>query len=246
MNKPKPTPLYSQSNQSGFTIIESLIAIIVVTILMVGLAPILTLAVANRVQARRVELATQAAKSYIDGVRSGAIPFGDNPANGENAITADNNKSSGDNLSDVPAPITKGKLSCNSPDSKPYCNSPAAPTGSIFYCVDGDNPPNDCDSTSNKDFIIQAFGKITTDGNNSVNAAQNYLNYSLGVRVYRADAFTSEFVKGFGKEGTQSTFTGGTGLTATQYPLVQMATEIPVNNPSKFRDLCTQRGIGGC
>lgn len=243
MNKPKSTSLYSQSNQSGFTIIESLIAIIVVTILMVGLAPILTLAVANRVQARRVELATQAAKSYIDGVRSGAIPFGDNPANGANAITADNKNSSGDNISDVPAPSTKGTLSCNSGDSKPYCTSPVAPTGSIFYCVDGGSDGN---CNTNKDFIIQAFGKITTDGANSVNAAKNYLNYSLAVRVYRADAFTSEFVKGFGKEGTQSTFTGGTGLTSIQYPLVQMATEIPVKNPSKFKDLCTKRGIGGC
>jgi type II secretory pathway pseudopilin PulG len=38
---------------------------------MVGIAPVLVLSVATRVQARRVELGTQAARTYIDGVRSG-------------------------------------------------------------------------------------------------------------------------------------------------------------------------------
>ena len=61
------------NNQAGFTIIESLMAIIVISILMVGIAPVLALSVANRVQARRVELATGAAKSYVDGIRSGSI-----------------------------------------------------------------------------------------------------------------------------------------------------------------------------
>ncbi|MEP0854911.1 prepilin-type N-terminal cleavage/methylation domain-containing protein [Trichocoleus sp. DQ-U1] len=68
--QPQPT---SQSNQAGFTIIESLLAIIVVTILMVGLSPVIVLSVATRVQAKRVERGTEAARAYIDGVRSGAI-----------------------------------------------------------------------------------------------------------------------------------------------------------------------------
>ncbi len=59
--------------QSGFTIVESLMAIVVVGILLTVIAPVITLSVATRVQARRVELATQAVKTYIDGIRTGAI-----------------------------------------------------------------------------------------------------------------------------------------------------------------------------
>ena len=68
----KKQHLFPSSN-SGFTIIESLVAIIVVGILMTAIAPTIVLSVATRVQARRVEVATDAAQSYIDGVRSGTI-----------------------------------------------------------------------------------------------------------------------------------------------------------------------------
>ena len=67
------------SGESGFTIIESLIALVVVAILMVAIAPVIVFSTATRVQSRRIELGTQAAKSYIEGVRTGAIPV-DNAA----------------------------------------------------------------------------------------------------------------------------------------------------------------------
>ncbi len=61
------------SAQSGFTLIESLVAILVTAILLIGLSPMVVMAVAARVQARRVDLATQAARGYINGLQSGAI-----------------------------------------------------------------------------------------------------------------------------------------------------------------------------
>ncbi|MHC5822941.1 MAG: prepilin-type N-terminal cleavage/methylation domain-containing protein, partial [Nostoc sp.] len=61
------------SGESGFTIIESLVALLVVAILLTAIAPVIVLATATRVQSRRVELATQAAKTFIDGIRTGAI-----------------------------------------------------------------------------------------------------------------------------------------------------------------------------
>ncbi len=74
-----PSP--RQSAQSGFTIVEALMALIIASILLVGLAPIVVLSVASRVQARRVDLGTQAARSYIDGLRAGVItPPSDNTA----------------------------------------------------------------------------------------------------------------------------------------------------------------------
>ena len=63
----------SRSTQSGFTIIESLMAMLIATILLAGLSPLFVLAVSSRVQARRVDLATQAARSYIDSLRADVI-----------------------------------------------------------------------------------------------------------------------------------------------------------------------------
>jgi len=64
-----------ESTTQGFTLIESLVSIVVVSVLIVGIAPMMALTVASRVQARRVDQATQAARAYVDGVRGGAIPI---------------------------------------------------------------------------------------------------------------------------------------------------------------------------
>lgn len=58
---------------SGFTVVEALMAMLVASALMVAIGPVVALSVSARVQARRVDLATQAARSYIDGLRSNAI-----------------------------------------------------------------------------------------------------------------------------------------------------------------------------
>ncbi|MBE9162585.1 hormogonium polysaccharide secretion pseudopilin HpsB [Tychonema sp. LEGE 06208] len=79
MTKPKQQQNLSQSRDGGYTIIESLVAMIVVSVLMIAIAPVMAFSVATRVQARRVELATQAARAYIDALRTGAIK----PTDGE-------------------------------------------------------------------------------------------------------------------------------------------------------------------
>jgi len=58
---------------SGFSLIESLVAVVVVSILIVSIAPMVALSTSARVNARRIDQATQAARSYIDAVRGGAI-----------------------------------------------------------------------------------------------------------------------------------------------------------------------------
>jgi prepilin-type N-terminal cleavage/methylation domain-containing protein len=60
---------------SGYTLLESLMALVVVGILITSVAPMLALTTASRVQARRVDQATQALRAYIDGVRGGVIPI---------------------------------------------------------------------------------------------------------------------------------------------------------------------------
>jgi prepilin-type N-terminal cleavage/methylation domain-containing protein len=61
------------NKDAGFTIMESLIAMVVVSSLMLAISPVLILSASTRVQSRRVELSSQIARSFIDGVRSGRI-----------------------------------------------------------------------------------------------------------------------------------------------------------------------------
>jgi type II secretory pathway pseudopilin PulG len=61
------------ATQSGYTILEGLMAVVVVSVMLLAIGPVIAFSVGTRVQAKRVELATQAARSYIDGVKSEAI-----------------------------------------------------------------------------------------------------------------------------------------------------------------------------
>ena len=136
--------IYSQDNQDGFTIIESLVAVIVLGILMTAIAPTIVISTATRVQSRRVELATLAAGAYIDGVTSGNIPAP--PVSGTNA--------------DINAPGTD--LDCDDIDdlktNKGYCSSPGGDTSSYkVFCVDGSGDGK-CTKNEAKDMIVQAFG----------------------------------------------------------------------------------------
>ncbi len=130
MSKHRQQQNLPQSRDGGYTIIESLVAMIVVSVLMIAIAPVMAFSVATRVQARRVELATQAATAYINALRVGAIKP---PTNPEPTIG-------------FPARDTSD-------------DAPDAPTGPAdLYCVDLDETtPNTC--AGNKEFFIQAFWK---------------------------------------------------------------------------------------
>lgn len=148
-----------QSAQSGFTIVEALMALIIASILLIGLAPIVVLSVSSRVQARRIDLATQAARSYIDGLRAGVfIPPSDN-------LTAQ----------------------FNTPGLTPDIGVPPLPTppSEPGTCLDKNLNILDCASPSNPPFLyIQAFRNGEADPDEAVKKG-----YCVGVRVYRADAF---------------------------------------------------------
>lgn len=122
-----------QSSQAGFTIIESLLAIVIVTVLMVAIGPVVFISVAARVQAKRVERATEAAKTYIDGVSAGSIK--------PPAVTVPNSSS----LNNARLPT---------PGNFPSRVDWSSPSG--FYCVDLDKTAN-CSNSSSSDLVIQAF-----------------------------------------------------------------------------------------
>lgn len=223
-----------KSSQAGFSIIEVLLAIIIVTILMAAIAPAIVLSVATRIQAKRIELGTAAAKSYIDGVRSGAIApplITNTPAN------------------DVEVPSVGDLGACTSTDTPVkkafYC--PTGTTNSYLYCIDNDNIPGNADTqgckpNSFQDMIVQAYG-LSSD-TSAANEEKAEKGYKLGIRVYRADAFagsgTLKKSEGNAKRSA-STFTGGNG--DSKAPLIEMTTEIATPK-TKYSDLCDR--LGGC
>ncbi|MDZ8051994.1 MAG: hormogonium polysaccharide secretion pseudopilin HpsB [Aulosira sp. ZfuVER01] len=210
MIKHKKQPKILRSNESGFTIIESLIAMLVAAVLLTAVAPVIVLATASRVQARRIELGTQAARTYIDGVKTGVIS---SPAATDTGVTL--------NGSDPP---TVGSLTCS---ANAYCTVPATPANTL-YCIDGDSDGS-CTVGNNKDLLVQSFRYNTAS--TSANAG-----YQLGVRVYRADGFDSNgnLKKAPSK---QATFSGGIG--DRKAPLVEMTTAIAPQSTS-FNDLCNR------
>lgn len=232
------------SSQSGFTIIESLMAILVVGILMTAIAPVIVLSVGNRVQARRVELATQAARSYVDGVRSKATEAP------KHAVLLDEideisatppNKFNPQRLAfaSVAAPTSSGSLTCTAVRTPeyPYCQNNSRLS---LYCFDLDG--DGCSSKSFKDMIVQTFRSVSPRAiTSATNADKGYL---LGVRVYRADAFseTTALAKSDSvTKRTQAAFTGGLG--DRKAPLIELTTEISTEQ-TRLRDFCDR--LGGC
>ncbi|MBD2500874.1 hormogonium polysaccharide secretion pseudopilin HpsB [Anabaena azotica] len=217
MKTHKLAKLFTQSNESGFSIVESLVAIIIASILLTAIAPVLVISAATRVQARRTELAAQAARTYVDGLQTGTIsPI---PASTTTSI----------HQFDVP---TTGSLTCSTNNA--YCAVPATPANSL-YCIDGSGD-GACTINNSQDFVVQAFRKEATGLTNSN-------SYQLGIRVYRADAFQGNdaLKRNSPNKVTATTYTGGLG--DRKAPLFEMTTEINPTQPS-FKDLCSR--LGGC
>ena len=126
MTKQKQHQNLSQPRDGGYTIIESLVAMIVVSVLMIAIAPVMAFSVATRVQARRTELATQAARAYIDALR---------PRTESGAVIKPGERG-------FPIPIT-GNLA----------DAPTPTNRNILYCVNMDG--GICDPSSNKAFYVQ-------------------------------------------------------------------------------------------
>ncbi|MEH1956697.1 MAG: hormogonium polysaccharide secretion pseudopilin HpsB [Nostoc sp.] len=207
----------AQSSQSGFTIIESLVAILVVSVLLVAIAPVLVISTATRVQAKRIELATGAAKAFVDAIKSKTIS--------DPTITVTLTASTSRNVS--------------SSTSDYLLSSTLAPTASTgLYCFNKNSSLATPNCTSDL-FYIQAI-RLAVSGSDPDSGQ----SYRLGVRVYRSDAEFGSLKKtsdNSGNQKTTATFTGGLG--DRKAPLVEMTTEIVRGQPS-YNALCGR--LGGC
>jgi type II secretory pathway pseudopilin PulG len=204
---------YRQSDQptnhqeAGYTILEAIIAILIVTVLMSVVAPVIGFSVGTRVSAKRTELASQAARSYIDWVRV-------DPANRAPGRTTTST------LKDANAPsITALNTDCLTGN---YCD-----TSRNLYCVDGDGDGK-CTKTSLKDMIVQAVS-YNKNWQSTVLSSDYAQGYQLGIKVYRADAFQGpEPLK---KVASDTTTTSTTNINSAggnrTVPLIAIVTEIP-------------------
>lgn len=213
--------LFASSNQSGFTIIESLVALLVAGILLAAVAPVLVLATATRVQGRRVELATQAAKAFVDGVQTKTIS--DPPI----STQLD------------PATSTTPRTLSGSTSDYLLSGASAPSDKTSLYCFNKDGTITGPNCTSDL-FYIQAIRLAVTGSD-----PDQGQGYRLGIRVYRSDANISSSTPltttASANGQKQSPFT--TGLGNRQAPLVEMTTEIVRGQPS-YTALCAR--LGGC
>ena len=205
MTKQKQHQNLSQSRDGGYTIIESLVAMIVVSVLMIAIAPVMAFSVATRVQARRTELATQAGKAYIDGLRSQSIKFNDPTIKGFPAKST----------ATTPAELANAPVPGNNTD--------------LLYCVDMDGT-GFCETSSTKDFYVQ--GAWLNPDPSITNNDPTLKGYQLLVRVYRADSFAPGVTLNPTPQ-TKKQSVVGSGLGDRTIPVVEMSTEIPASgNPS--------------
>ena len=292
--------LNQKKPNSGFTILESLVAIIVVALLMTMMAPVLVFSVGTRVQAKRVEIATQAANTFIQGLKSGAIPppnytvtvnnYTVNTTTNVKTFT-DANSSNIANVappsstlptctrvaadSTLPNPLVFPPPSTVSSSQKTadgnyyrvidngyYCTDPTASTTTSstvsLYCIDADG--SGCTNTSNQDLILQVVRTVydtyqTISGSNPPTTIQTdpTKGYIVGVRVYRADAFTTgstlirscqntsdstcpKDAQGNFISATQSTRTAGLGSRIA--PLYETIAEIPPASTVNYSNFC--------
>ena len=148
---------------SGFTLLETLMAIVVFSLVFIAITPPMVMVTASRVQTRRAEQALQVAQAEIDAVRTiierGVYTAAELPA------------TVGANINNVPAPNSISNLmkstntGCNS-----YTGTSIATTTLLPVDVTGD-----CRS----DFLVQIFRTTGPAG-----AALPTTGFKLGVRVY--------------------------------------------------------------
>jgi len=161
--------ILEKRSTKGVTLLESIVAMVVVGILLTSIAPLIALSAAARVQARRVDQATQAARGFLDTVASSSSALTDTY---------------------FPNALIVGKTSCT---TGPYTfDCIEAPGGAGISATDLSNIAGiRVDGNGNgfsvfdpQDFVIQPMKNTK-----NLTFVTGVTAFEAAVRVYRADAF---------------------------------------------------------
>ena len=218
IKRQQPHSSLHKSQEAGYTIIESLVAMIVVSVLMIAIAPVMAFSVATRVQAKRIEMATQAAKTYIEALRSKALQQG---TNGFPAQYTTSNK-----LEDTPAPTDINAL----------------------YCIDNDGNGCTSDSNQDLVVQGYYYNNLpaatdpTKTGYSLIVRVYRANSFANGV-----GALTTQKIQADQNRQVQQGVTSS-GLGNLRAPLVEMRTEIGASDrQGAYNSLCTRiNGATGC
>jgi prepilin-type N-terminal cleavage/methylation domain-containing protein len=215
------------TDDSGFTIIESLIGIVIVAVLLAAISPVLVMSTAIRVQAKRIEKSVQVANSFIDGIRGESIP-----APGKiislPAVTASLPRDQTNNLFTTVNPGTSSIINASNDFYLAKRDGTICLLGTTGCVRDISNPLDE--------FYIQAaqirVGTLTTTG------------YRLGMRVYRADIDLSQTVLAGATNTSVQTIDSSvtSGLGNKQKPMIERAVDI-TGSATTFKSLCARLGI---
>ena len=261
----------SKSSVSGFTLIESLVAIIIVSITVVAISPPIFWATGTRVQNRRAEQALSIAQSTIDQVRARVERGG--------AGVLELPASTG--LSDGKRPNPPGPLPSDQWTSMqgiiPRCNTvselkfakaavPATETTLAVPAIAADKQypdvgqylPVDTTTTGptavcKPDFLVQVFRNegICADGPCSASASppneRRPLAFSVGVRVYSAIAKNGTTALEKEKASLKgTTATGQAGIRPLAVLYATVAKSDASNSLNRYRELCKSSGGDVC
>lgn len=227
----KPLAQRHQSDQ-GLTLIECLVAIVIVSITLIAITPPIFFITATRVQSRRAEQALQVGQAEIDRIRAvverGVYTLNDLPA----VVTSINN---------VPAPtsVTAGVLKSSIASCNTYTGATVATTSLLPVNTDLD-PSNLAACTSQ--FLVQTF---RTDG--TAGSAVPRSGFRVGVRVYADIPLLRQNLGSLQTEQASLKFVSGAGNQNLR-PLAVLYSTIVRNDTSTslqdYRAICP--AAGGC
>ena len=204
---------------SGFTLIESLVAMIVISITLVAIVPPIFWATGTRVQNRRAEQALAIAQGEIDRVR-GVLERSDAPL----AVN-------------LPPQVTKAEFaSYRGPKPKspwlnkmrstvPGFNTAETATDGVQFPDSAETYiPVDTDGDGKADFMVQAFRDPGTCVVNPCVAPETPRIFAMKVRVYSAIAIGSELAN---LETQKAALIGTTGTgQARNRPLAVLSSQV--------------------
>ena len=232
--------------EGGFSLIESLVAAAVVSILIVSIAPMVALSTSARVNARRIDQATQAARSYVDAVRGGVIDTAGFPT----TLIKNQPNAQGQYVFEDPVAansIQPPKTSTGTGtgaifDHTKICNNSLAAnveTGKVpGICVDAGG--GGWSISDPQDLFIQPMRSGSVADSTQLKSQ----GFWLAVRVYRADALAGSAPLRTGTEascaGSKTPFSATASITC---PIVTMRSQIlPEVNSNNLEDI--RKGIG--
>ena len=159
----------NQQTEEGFTLVECLLAILVVTVVLSFISPLMILSVASRLQNRRVEQAINIAQSEIDRIQV-LMSQGVSIANEGNLPPVTVN-----NVDAVAAPTTTISTIITRPNQTPYATN----TNQVRRL--------DADGDGDVDFLIQTFRDQGARYAQGIAGGQLAV-FRMGVRVYASVA----------------------------------------------------------